>query len=466
MNAKNFARLLSGIAVLLAAWPAWTNANPIITVGPGASSLIYTGGDGGGGRTNIDLDHTQTLGPGTYQATLFDVTTTTTGAVIPFLAQFNGPSASPGNANDLFQVLAYGNSDAVGSGLHTSTFAFGGSNTFTLATTTTIYVGVTDDSTQSSISSAVGFVGGGNDNHNNSGGPGAGGSFAPSVGGIVPGWSNANLGRTYGFDVQFTQLPEPSSFVLGGLGVVGLLIAARRRRKSVSALAIITLVVASVASQANADSFSVVNLPNTTTDFGYLNSASNGKDVLQVNLNGAAVSINGANFAKDTTGSGTGTGSVTYALTGSGLTAFSGFGSGATDSNVGSLLSDFFYGGSSPDETLTINNLTPGRYVTLTVLGAAFGAGATSGREELVTGSGGATINYEENNGMFSTLTYTTVVPPSGTISITSHATDGGGDTLHYYGFTVATPEPSSFVLGGLGVVGLLLAARRRLRKA
>jgi hypothetical protein len=231
MNAKNFARVLSCFAVLLAALPGRANAAPIV-VGPGASSSIYASADGGGGRTNIDLNAVQTLGPGVYRADIFDVTTTTSGKVIPFLAQFNGPSAAPGNNSDLFQVLAFGNSDAVGTGVNTSAFAFGGSNTFTLATTTTIYAGVTDDPTQNPISSALGFKNGGLDDHNNSGGPLSGGSFAPSVGGIVPGFSNGGLGRTYGFDVQITQLPEPSSFILCGLGTAGLFVAARRRRKA------------------------------------------------------------------------------------------------------------------------------------------------------------------------------------------------------------------------------------------
>ncbi len=215
------------------------------------------------------------------------------------------------------------------------------------------------------------------------------------------------------------------------------------------------------ASQAHADSFTVTNIPTSTNNFGYLSAASNVTDPLQVNLNGSNVSINGANFTGGTT-SGTGAGTTSYTISGPGLSGYTGFPAGGSDANVNTLLSTFYYGGGSRDETLTINGLTPGSNVTLTVLGAAFGAGSVGGREELVTGSGGATVNYEENNGMFSTLAYNTVVPVSGTISITSHATDGGGDTLHYYGFTVTTPEPSTFVLGGLGLLGLLLAARRR----
>jgi hypothetical protein len=101
------------------------------------------------------------------------------------------------------------------------------------------------------------------------------------------------------------------------------------------------------------------------------------------------------------------------------------------------------------------------------VLGAAFGAGQVGGREEQITGSDGAVLaSYEENNGAFSTLSYTGLASAGGTLSIASLALDGNGDTLHFYGFTVAeVPEPSSVVaLTGLGVMGLFVVVRRRRR--
>ena len=177
--------------------------------------------------------------------------------------------------------------------------------------------------------------------------------------------------------------------------------------------------------------------------------------------------MNGANFAAGGQ-TGTGTGGVSYALTGPSITAFNGpFASGATDPNVGTLLSQFFYGGANRDETLTVSGLTPGRTVTISVLGAAFGAGSTSAREEDLTGIGTGPFTtfpgYEENNGMFSRVDYTDIVPNTGILRFSSHATDSGGDTLHYYAFTVsqsATPEPAS--AGLFAAAGLSFLARRR----
>lgn len=223
-----------------------------------------------------------------------------------------------------------------------------------------------------------------------------------------------------------------------------------------------------------ADMFSTYNVPDNTTNFGYLNPSLT--PALAIDVNGPGETINGVTFT-GATFSGTGVGGVSYTLTGTNLTQYPNYTNNDASPQNGSnpvytLLSNFIYGGATPaDEHLTISGLTPHDTMTLTFLNDAFGPGANGGRLADFTSNlpgsnyASTSYNYQENAGGLSVLTYSAFVPNSGSITL-SEVPNDGSNGMHIYGFSVTqvVPEPSTMVLAGVAAVGLLAAAVRRRR--
>ncbi len=193
----------------------------VIGAGPNNSS---TSVDNSGTRINVDTASAVLLPAGTYDVTKFAFTVGEVGNAQPFLAVV--ASGTPGS-NAIYDPIAVGTNVDISSfsSVVTSTTTFGGSNTFTLATPTEVYAGFTNIS---GGPNPVGFSDNGSgtkDDHSNP-------AQTVIVGTNLTGFSNYGLTREYAFSVSLHYTPEPSSFVLCGLGVIGLLLAARRRRKA------------------------------------------------------------------------------------------------------------------------------------------------------------------------------------------------------------------------------------------
>ena len=172
--------------------------------------------DGGGGRINVDTSNPLTLGPGTYTASLFNFDAGQSGDVTPFLATLT--------SGDLYEAIAVGADQTVSGVMTDASVPFGGSATFTLTATTTIYAGIASD-TQNPI-----FLDNGTGpftEHEGGGQPAS--SYVVTLGGPVPpdgSFSNPNLARTYAFSV--TVVPEPTTFAAALLG--SLVLGLRRQR--------------------------------------------------------------------------------------------------------------------------------------------------------------------------------------------------------------------------------------------
>ena len=146
------------------------------------------------------------------------------------------------------------------------------------------------------------------------------------------------------------------------------------------------------------------------------------------------------------------------------------------------LYQDFLYSQNNsftgdPAATIQISGLTAGAHYLVTFytydqsstieggnpLSTPFttsftGTGTTTGTGTVASYVPGATPTA--NEAYTSTGTYTST---TGTLSILAQITSNN-DFLRINGFTVSTvtPEPSSFVLAGLGAIGLLVVIRRR----
>lgn len=185
------------------------------TIGAGPSIPHEVVDTANGPRTNVDEGFSRVLSPGHYAAVDFSFAWGQAGSVTPFLAKLVG--------DNQYQVLALGDTVTV-TDTGETTVSFGGTAGFWLDDFTRVYAGfVNPPGSNNPV-----FVDNGTatltDHH--------GGSIPiTSVGQLVGGFSNPNLGRTYAFDVSIALVPEPSTLLLAlpALGVI-VLWGARRRR--------------------------------------------------------------------------------------------------------------------------------------------------------------------------------------------------------------------------------------------
>lgn len=215
--------LAGGLGVLLA------GTAQAALVGPGFG-IPNDANDSSGGRINVDESAPLALAAGTYVATTFQFDAGIAGDVTPFVAFRPDPAN-----DDRYQVLAVGTAQTITGAAQDQTLPFGGTATFTLATPTTVYVGIASN-TQNPIAldndTAAPLL------TDHEGGGQAASSYiipAPGPAGIVPPdgqFSNPDLGRRYAFGVDVQLVPEPSSAAVIGLLALGLCGVRRRRQQT------------------------------------------------------------------------------------------------------------------------------------------------------------------------------------------------------------------------------------------
>ena len=196
-------------------------------IGPGAlaggSPDTSSDGNTDQSRINVLETFTQTPAAGTYEGTTWEYNAGQTGSVTPFIAKLTG--------NNIYEILAVGDQvDVTSTGIVTGV-AFGGSP-FTLDGSTVIFAGITNPTvpgSQNPINQSS-FGGNTTDHSNNKNGQI---DDPVIVGGTVDGFSHANLGRTYHFSINVEPaVPEPTTFVLALLGLLGVMGCALRRRRA------------------------------------------------------------------------------------------------------------------------------------------------------------------------------------------------------------------------------------------
>jgi len=189
-------------------------------IGPGSAITEALQQDTpGADRLNVDRTTFVTLAAGTYNVddwwlNVFD--NTEGGTITPMLL-----SGAPSSYTTVWLGSAF---DPTSDGVQTVPEA----GNFTLAAATDIYAGFfTAGQGSGIIALDQNNVGSGNSStdHDNA-------FTAPTgIGQAVTEFSNANLPRTYAFEVNVSPVPEPSTFVLAGLGLLSLIAFGRRRKR-------------------------------------------------------------------------------------------------------------------------------------------------------------------------------------------------------------------------------------------
>ena len=202
---------------LVASFAHFANA---VDIGPGYGiANVLT--DSSGGRLIVDNFNPMTLGPGTYNVLSFNYDAALAGDVQPFLAILTG--------TNLYQAIAVGATLNVPGAVQDTSVAFGGSNVFTLSSTTVVYGGIASfGQNPIPLNQNAGFT-----DHEGGGQPAS--SYSVTLGGQVPfdgSFSNPDIGRVYAFSITVrpAAVPEPSSMMLGLVGVFGLIVMSFRRR--------------------------------------------------------------------------------------------------------------------------------------------------------------------------------------------------------------------------------------------
>jgi len=177
----------------------------------------------------VDLSAPATLGPGNYNASLFEYMFTnalspTVGSITPVVLTGGGSSFTP---------VAVGSPITYTGPTSFISTSFGGSGAFTLGATTTVYGGVywSDPGGSSGDHMPLGFNStSGSAFIRYSSNPGVDpGATAPTAGTpISGGLDSGTFTRAYDFSIQV--VPEPSSLALLSLGALGLVRPAQRRR--------------------------------------------------------------------------------------------------------------------------------------------------------------------------------------------------------------------------------------------
>jgi hypothetical protein len=195
-----------------------------ISIGAGtAIPLEVVDTPNNGPRINVDESYAVTLEAGTYQATSFSFAAGQNGDVIPFLARLTG-----NNPNE-YEIIALGAQADITGAPVTQTVPFGGSDTFSLAGSTTVFAGFTNSPSSPHNPVYLDNNTAETTDHDN-----AIEQAITSVGQLIGSpanpMSHANLGRTYAFSIEV--VPEPSALALlgFGLGLMALVLRRCRRR--------------------------------------------------------------------------------------------------------------------------------------------------------------------------------------------------------------------------------------------
>jgi hypothetical protein len=247
--------------------------------------------------------------------------------------------------------------------------------------------------------------------------------------------------------------PEPSSFVLGGLAAVGMLLAARRRRLQTFLACCLAMVAFTTSANAAAITWTdgsfktdaILPTQQVVYAVGFGNSS-------------AVTTANGVTFGADNQTN------VTFS-TASNYNAYLSGGGTTGDASFNTVLNDGDYG---INGNLTLNNLHIGTLYRVMLLvddtRSCCADRTGSVADGPLDGShSSSTIQFAFNAGTPAIGAYYTGTFTANATTQLIVVNNQGGNQID--GLVLSTPEPSSFVLGGLGAIGLFVAARRR-RKA